>query len=118
MIGSKVTLGACDIVTLAGGVGGAGTSGQDGEIGGFAGKAQSPGCQGGNGGKGGSGGAGGGGAGGISVGVLYTDQKPALDQATTIVVPSSPAPKGMGGAAGTNDGVDGVAQAVLQAASN
>jgi hypothetical protein len=118
VIGSKVTLTACDIVTLAGGAGGTGSAGQDGQLGGYAGTANSPGCGGGVGGKGAAGGAGGGGAGGISVGVLYTDQKPTVDAATTIIVPTSPAAKGTGGAAGTNDGIDGVAQAVMQAPSN
>ena len=115
---SKVTLVTCDIVTLAGGAGGTGSSGQDGQLGGYTGTAVSPGCAGGVGGKGGKGGAGGGGAGGISVGVLYTDTKPTVDQATTIIVPTSPAPKGAGGSAGTNDGIDGVAQAMLQASTS
>jgi hypothetical protein len=118
VVASKVTLNTCDITTLAGGAGGAGSGGQDGQLGGYAGTANSPGCAGGIGGKGGAGGAGGGGAGGISVGVLYTDQKPTVDQATTIVVPGSPAAKGTGGSAGTNDGIDGVAQAILQASSS
>ncbi len=118
VVASKVSLVACDIVTLAGGAGGAGSAGQAGQLGGYAGSAVSPGCAGGIGGQGSAGGAGGGGAGGISVGIVYTDQKPEVDQATTIAVPSSPAPKGTGGAAGTNDGVDGVAQAMLQALAN
>ncbi|HEY1955230.1 MAG TPA: hypothetical protein VGH28_06445 [Polyangiaceae bacterium] len=114
---SKVTLVACDIVTLAGGAGGAGSSGQDGQLGGYAGTANG-GCAGGVGGTGATGGAGGGGAGGSSVGVLYAGNKPAIDQATNIVVPASPATKGAGGAAGVNDGIDGVAQATFQASTN
>jgi len=114
---SKVTVIGCDIVTLAGGAGGAGSTGQDGQLGGYAGTASSPGCAGGVGGKGAMGGAGGGGAGGISVGVAYTDQKPEIDQTTTVVVPNAPAAKGAGGSSGVNDGIDGVAQAVFQASS-
>jgi hypothetical protein len=41
-----------------------------------------------------------------------------VDQATTIVVPNTPAAKGAGGSAGTNDGIDGAAQATLQASSS
>jgi hypothetical protein len=114
IVASKVTLVACDIVTLTGGAGGAGSAGQDGQLGGYAGTASSPGCAGGIGGKGGKGGGGGGGAGGISVGVIYTGQQPVIDSATKVTVPTTPAPKGAGGTPGTNDGVDGIAQSVLQ----
>lgn len=117
VVASKVTLVSCDIVTVAGGAGGAGSVGQDGQLGGYAGNA-SPGCGAGVGGQGGKGGAGGGGAGGVSIGVLYTGQQPEVDQATSIIVPSTPAPKGTGGAAGVNDGVDGVAQATFSASSS
>ena len=75
---------------------------QDGQLGGYAGAAVSPGCAGGIGGQGAKGGAGGGGSGGISVGVVYTDTKPTMDNTTGIVVPSNAAPKGTGGAAGVN----------------
>jgi len=117
VVASKVTLDTCDVVTVAGGAGGAGSAGQAGQLGGYAGTA-SPGCAAGVGGQGGTGGAGGGGAGGISVGVVYTGQKPDVDANTSIVVPSTPAHKGAGGAPGVNDGVDGVVETMLQASSS
>ncbi len=114
VVSSKVTLIACDIVTLGGGAGGSGASGQDGQLGGYAGTLSSPGCAGGIGGQGAKGAAGGGGAGGSSVGILYTDQAPTMDQATTITLQADVAVKGAGGTPGVNDGVDGAKQAVLQ----
>lgn len=115
---STVTLAACDIQTVAGGGGGNGAAGQPGQLGGYAGTASSPGCAGGVGGQGGMGAAGGGGAGGISVGVLYTGNKPVFDMTTNIVVPSTVAPKGTGGDPGKNDGIDGVCQASMLASGS
>jgi hypothetical protein len=117
VVSSKVTLVACDIVTLFGGKGGNGSVGQDGQLGGYAGTLVSPGCAGGIGGQGAKGSAGGGGAGGSSVGILYTDQQPNADQATTITIPSNAASKGAGGDPGVNDGIDGAKVAVLLAPS-
>jgi hypothetical protein len=114
---STVILASCDILTVAAGNGGSGSAGQPGQLGGYAGKAVSPGCAGGVGGEGGTGGAGGGGAGGLSVGIVWTNTQPTMDQTTNIVVPSAPATKGTGGLPGTNDGIDGLAQATFQASS-
>ncbi len=117
-VSSKVTLVACDIVTLFGGKGGDGVAGQDGQLGGYAGTLASPGCAGGIGGQGAKGAPGGGGAGGSSVGILYTGQAPNADTNTTITIPSNAAVKGTGGDPGVNDGVDGAKVAVLQATSS
>ena len=96
---------------------GSGAAGQPGQTpGGFFGVGNPPACQGGNGGAGGAGGAGGGGAGGISVGILYKGTKPVTDSATDgKITVGTKGNKGLGGASPTNDGIDGVAQAVLQA---
>ncbi|HSQ67932.1 MAG TPA: hypothetical protein VLM85_32200 [Polyangiaceae bacterium] len=111
---SKVTVAAGDLGVGTPGAGGSGSAGQDGQPGGYSGVASSPGCAGGNGGTGAKGGSGGGGAGGIAIGVVYTDQAPVVDTATTITVPSSGGVKGTGGSPGVNDGLDGLAQPTLQ----
>src|SRR6478736_3942086 len=67
----------------------------------------------GGGGGGGAGGAGGGAAGGISVGIAYQGTAPTPDAATTITVGMS-GTKGLGGVPGTNDGIDGKAQSILE----
>ncbi|CAN5723932.1 hypothetical protein BH09MYX1_BH09MYX1_38890 [soil metagenome] len=73
------------------------------------------GCNGGDGAPGGNGGTGGGGAGGISVGILYKGTKPTTDAATDSKITfGAKGTKGLGGSTPTNDGIDGVAQAVLQ----
>ena len=100
-----------------GGAGGNGKAGQSGQTQfGVSGASKPPGCNGGSGGAGGAGGAGGGGAGGISVGILYKGTKPVTDSATDGKIAfGTKGSKGLGGASPTNDGIDGVAQSVLQA---
>ena len=71
------------------------------------------GCGGGQGGKGGSGGASGGAAGGISVGIAYQGTAPVPDAKTTITTGMF-GTKGIGGVPGTNDGIDGKAQDILE----
>lgn len=117
IVASKVTLFSSTLVAASGGKGGDGAVGQPGQAGGFSGSGASPGCNGGNGGTGGAGGSGGGGAGGVSYGVLYSGTKPTIDDATTakITVASAVATHGVGGAPGTNDGIDGVATPVAAA---
>lgn len=101
------------------GDGGGGGTGQTAQTGGNPGIDQNAvGCSGGQGGNGGKGGNGAGGAGGISVGILWKGSTaPTMDTATTaaIVVASKGGSKGIGGTPGGNDGIDGVAQNVLQA---
>ena len=58
--------------------------------------------------------AGGGGAGGISVAVLWKGSAaPTIDSGATLT-PGTKGAAGVGGKAGSNDGVDGVAQKLLQ----
>ena len=72
------------------------------------------GCPGGDGGAGGDGAAGGGGAGGLSVAVLWKGSAaPTIDSSATVTLGAKGA-KGVGGDAGKNDGVDGVAQNTLE----
>lgn len=113
--GSTITVAASSLNAVLAGAGGAGVPGQAGQSpGGFRGNAAGTACVGGSGGAGGAGGAGGGGAGGVSVGVLYKGDAPTVDSATHINVASSGGAKGAGGVPGTNDGIDGVAQATLE----
>lgn len=116
-VGSTVTLTACELTTSAAGKGGDGAAGQAGQVGGYGGAQSIPGCPGGQGGSGGAGGSGGGGAGGLSVAVLWKGTAaPTIDSSTTakITVAATGGAKGVGGATPTNDGITGVAQAVLE----
>jgi hypothetical protein len=114
VIASTVVVNGSDLHTSTGGNGGKGGAGQLGQSGGSHGSGA--GCGAGNGGNGSAGGTGAGGVGGISVGVLYSGPQPTLDSATTAAITVSTAgTKGVGGIPGTNDGIDGVAQPVLQA---
>ena len=115
---SGVTITASELVATAAGDGGNGLAGQLGQpIFGFHGNGAAAGCQGGAGGPGGNGGSGGGGAGGISVGALWKGlAAPTIDASTTskITLAAKGGNKGLGGTTPTNDGIDGVAQAVLE----
>lgn len=117
IVGSTVNVITSELVALDGGAGGAGAGGQGGELGGFSGQFNGAGCIAGIGGSGGAGGAGAGAAGGLSVGVLWKGAgAPTLDANTQSKVTFGlRGTKGVGGIPGTNDGPDGVAQAVLQA---
>ena len=111
---STLTFDAALFSAANAGNGGKGVVGQEGQPqGGSGGDKISKGCAGGAGGKGGSGGAGGGAAGGISVGIAYQGTTPTPDAATTITVGMS-GTKGLGGVPGTNDGIDGKAQSILE----
>ncbi len=114
---STISLNACALVANDAGDGGSGAVGQPGQqVVGVGGSSLSiiNSCNGGNGGKGGHGGAGGGGAGGISVSVVWRGASaPTLSADTTTAFGKAGA-KGLGGVPGTNDGPDGVAQAVWQ----
>lgn len=113
LFNSTLTMDSVELVSANAGKGGNGVAGQPGQpIGGSAGSFFGDGCAGGKGGKGGAGGAGGGGAGGISVGIAYQGTAP-IPAASTITVGSS-GTKGLGGVPGTNDGIDGKAQPVLE----
>ena len=73
-------------------------------------------CDGGAGAPGADGGAGGGAAGGVSVAVLWKGaaaMAPKLDTGTAVTLGALGA-KGAGGKAGSNDGIDGVAQDVVE----
>ena len=110
-VSSGVTLTGCTLTSKAGGNGGAGHSGQIGQaIAGTGGETISTAdsCPGGNGGKGGDGGTSGGGAGGISVGVAWKGTLAPVLSGTTIAT-GKPGAKGIGGTAGTNDGIRGLA---------
>jgi hypothetical protein len=114
-LGSPVTLRSSTLQSGSGGDGGRGATGQSGQTAfGVGGVRTGTSCNGGNGGPGGNGGAGGGGAGGISVGFVFKGTKPSLDADVT-VTPGTAGKKGAGGLAGTNDGIDGVAQDSLEA---
>jgi hypothetical protein len=117
VLNSSLSISSSEAKAASAGNGGAGIGGQAGQTpGGFPGAGKSAGCAGGNGGVGGKGGAGSGGAGGISVGILYKGTKPTTDAATDgKITVGTKGNKGIGGVPGTNDGIDGVAQAVLQA---
>lgn len=112
-LNTTVTLDSSELISTDGGDGGAGIAGQQGQqIGGAAGNKSGFGCSGGNGGKGADGGAGGGGAGGVSAGVVWKGKTPTLT-ATTPKLGNKGA-KGVGGKAGTNDGIDGDAKPTLE----
>lgn len=114
--GASIALMSSSLATKSAGGGGAGVGGQSGQSPGGLHGTSAGACNGGNGGNGGAGGAGGGGAGGVSVGILYKGTAPSVDGATqnAISVASSGGAKGAGGVSGTNDGIDGVAQATLE----
>lgn len=117
---STVSLEGSELIAATAGKGGTGAIGALGQTQGTGGNgftASPSGCPGGDGALGGSGGPGGGGAGGISVGVLWKGAAaPTIDSSTTAktTVPAKGGTKGLGGATPTNDGIDGVAQAVLE----
>jgi len=112
---STVNVIGSQIHATNGGSGGKGGDGQVGQLGGYSGLQSNPGCVGGTGGEGSAGGNGAGGAGGISVGVLYSGAQPTLDSATTgAITVGTAGNKGIGGTAGSNDGIDGVAQPIYQ----
>jgi len=114
VLNSTLSFDASELSTATAGNGGKGIAGQEGQlIAGSAGPFVSDGCGGGKGGKGGKGGAGGGAAGGISAGIAYQGTAPTPDAATTITVGMS-GTKGFGGVPGTNDGIDGKAQSILE----
>jgi hypothetical protein len=96
-------------LSVGNGAPGAGGAGQMGQMGGNSSYFQ-PDCSGGDGGNGGDGGPGGGGAGGLSVGVLYTNGAPALNN--TQVKVGLPGKGGIGMA--MNSGLDGLAQDTLE----
>lgn len=115
---SEVTLTDAILVSTDAGKGGDGAAGQPGGNGGSPGSgatavAANNGCDGGKGGKGGNGGAGGGAAGGISVGILWSGTS-VPTQANLSVTTGTPGAKGIGGDAGVNDGIVGVAQNELE----
>lgn len=118
-ISSNVTLSESELAASDAGSGGKGALGALGQPPGAGGNgftASPSGCAGGDGGQGGGGGAGGGGSGGVSVGILYKGTKPTTDTATDGKITfGTKGNKGLGGSSPTNDGLDGVAQAVLQA---
>ena len=115
VLNSTLTMTANELVAVSAGKGGSGFVGQSGQTpGGSAGVQVPDGCGGGKGGAGGAGGAGGGAAGGISAGIAYVSATvPTPDSATTITTGPAGA-KGVGGVPGTNDGIAGVKQDVLQ----
>lgn len=114
ILNSTLTLDTSEFSSSNAGNGGKGVAGQAGQAESGKGGVQVPdGCGGGKGGKGGAGGAGGGAAGGISVGIAYQGSAPSPDPATTISVGTS-GTKGLGGVPGTNDGIDGKAQNILE----
>jgi hypothetical protein len=116
VLSSTVNVVASELHAADAGNGGKGGASQAGQSGGYSGLQSNPGCVGGTGGKGSPGGTGAGGVGGISVGVLYKGSQPTLDPATTTGTTVGKAgTKGVGGKAGTNDGIDGLAQPTLAA---
>ncbi|MBK8997615.1 MAG: hypothetical protein IPM35_17945 [Myxococcales bacterium] len=116
-INSTVSIDAgSELLAADGGNGGNGVAGQSGQTEyGFGANPGPGGCLGGAGAPGGAGGAGGGGAGGISVSVLWKGTAaPTIDGSAKLTF-GKKGTKGTGGKAGSNDGIDGVAQNVLQA---
>jgi hypothetical protein len=120
VLDSSITLTECELAAGNAGDGSQGDVGQGGQGGGAGGEGiegnggYSQPCDGGSGGEGGLGGDGGGGAGGVSVGVVWAgDFEPTVD-ADTLIVLGDPGAAGVGGNAGNNDGIDGVAQEVLE----
>ncbi|HYO94441.1 MAG TPA: hypothetical protein VER33_08005, partial [Polyangiaceae bacterium] len=116
VVNSGLLLEESQLTTAEGATGGAGAAGQVGQLGGERGNSAGNGCDGGPGGNGATGGAGGGGAGGISVGVLYTGPRIVTIAPDVTHTPGLAGAGGLGAAtpAGTNDGIAGVAQRVLQ----
>ncbi len=113
VLNSTLGLNELDLVTEDAGKGGNGAAGQDGQsLFGAPGAAADFGCGGGKGGKGGAGGAGGGGAGGISAGIVSRGAAPMPDLKTHISTGLA-GTKGVGGLAGSNDGIDGKAQSIF-----
>jgi hypothetical protein len=118
VLDSLVAIDASELVAANAGDGGTGSIGQAGQAGGTGGAAPPindayP-CAGGNGGQGGSGGAAGGGAGGVSSGVVWAgDFEPTVDTDTLITL-GEPGAAGVGGDPGNNDGIVGIAQAILE----
>jgi hypothetical protein len=117
LISSPVVIVNSMLNTADAGDGGAGVAGQPGQqqvgSGGNA-IASANSCGGGTGGKGGDGGASGGGAGGVSVGIVWKGAiAPTLTGITTTT--GKAGAKGTVGIPGTNDGIPGVKQDVLQA---
>ena len=105
------------LTTSAAGKGGDGAAGQAGQpIFGFKGSdAGGTACAGGAGAPGADGGAGGGAAGGISAAVVWKGAAaPSVDTGTKVTL-GTKGGKGIGGKAGSNDGIDGVAQDVVEA---
>jgi hypothetical protein len=115
VLNSTVAMTANELMAGNAGKGGSGVAGQGGQTpGGSAGVQVPDGCGGGKGGAGGAGGAGGGAAGGISVGVAYVGSTAPTPDAATTIATGTAGSKGIGGVAGTNDGIGGVKQDVLQ----
>lgn len=113
---STVTMTSGQLHAGDAGNGGKGGAGQTGQLGGFGGTQTAPGCAGGGGGNGSAGGTGAGGVGGISVDVLYKGTQPNVDGTTQgQMVVGKAGTAGVGGKAGTNDGIVGVAQPFLAA---
>lgn len=112
-LNTVVSLDSSEVVSADAGEGGAGAAGQQGQqLGGAGGNKSGFGCSGGNGGKGADGGAGGGGAGGVSAGVVWKGKAPTLNGTTPKL--GNKGAKGLGGKAGTNDGIDGDSKPTLE----
>jgi hypothetical protein len=111
---SSVVVEDSALIASDAGHGGNGAEGQEGQMeAGFGGLQAPSACPGGAGGFGGKGAAGGGGAGGISAGVVWSgDAAPSLTGTTRSL--GLPGAKGLGGEPGTNDGIDGVAEDVIE----
>lgn len=123
ILDSSVMLTECELTVANGGDGASGDVGQVGQPGGAGGdgiggnNGYSVPCDGGGGGEGGKGGDGGGGAGGVSAGVAWAgDFEPTVDTDTVITL-GDPGAAGVGGDPGNNDGVEGVAQEILEVPS-
>ena len=118
LLDTPITLDATiTLTTSAAGKGGNGAAGQPGQTEfGFGGLQAVGACSGGNGAPGGAGVAGGGAAGGVSAAVVWKGAAtvtPTINASTTVTL-GAKGDKGVGGKAGTNDGIDGVAQNVVE----
>ncbi|MEP7049163.1 MAG: hypothetical protein ABJB12_02370 [Pseudomonadota bacterium] len=113
---STVTFTANQLVAVNAGKGGNGIAGQpEQSVGGNGGFPDvTGGCSGGTGGTGGNGGAGGGAAGGISVGIAYVGTTAPLPDSATTLTTGTAGATGLGGVPGTNDGINGKAQNILE----
>ena len=115
---SIVGVEASVLITADAGNGGGGVAGQlsdrNTHQGGVNGNGTPPACPGGVGGTGGNGGASGGGAGGISVGIVWSGAMAPTVSADTTITNGKFGANGIGGVPGTNNGIVGVAQKVLQ----